>query len=30
MVENITDFDMARQRFVRLLKIEPKDRKEDD
>ena len=30
MVENITDFDMARQRFVRLLKIEPKERKEDD
>ena len=30
MVDSITDFDMARQRFDRLLKIEPKNRSDDD
>ena len=30
MVELITDFDLARQRFVRLLNIDPKERQEDE
>ena len=30
MEDSLTDFDIARQRFVRLLNINPKDRKEDE
>ena len=30
MSENLTDFDLARQRFVRLLCINPEDRKDDE
>ena len=30
MEEALTDFDLSRQRFVRLLCIEPKDRKDDE
>ena len=30
MEEALTDFDLSRQRFIRLLNIDPKDRKDDE